>query len=155
MIPDVSILAPYVASAWFRVGRRRTDPADIARILAEFGAHGSAAENAIETAIAGQYPPVAIDEVAFASACQLDRDARRMAATTTASSRGYGDLAQTGTWSVATAAFARVTGLAESEARWSAIQNDCAAWWTANASAIDVLCLRAAHRLLVEREATV
>ncbi len=153
MTPDVSILVPFIDSARFRVGQRRTDPADVARILAEFGAHCAAAENTVEAAIAAGYPSPAFDTRAYAAIGPLFAEAYAQIGPA-GNTRGYGDSAMRDAWARLDAALAAVPGMAETERRQEAIREACAVWWFANACAIDVLCLRAAHRLLAGREVT-
>lgn len=58
MIPEITILAPYIAAARRNVGKHRTDPDDIARILRDHGATCTLASLAIETALRDHYADV-------------------------------------------------------------------------------------------------
>lgn len=64
--PELSpeILRPYIASRSERVGNRRTDLADVARILVD-GAYCAAAHNMIEDRVAANHATVAVDRSAI------------------------------------------------------------------------------------------
>ncbi|MBV6425508.1 MAG: hypothetical protein NAOJABEB_03329 [Steroidobacteraceae bacterium] len=158
MIPDVTILAPYIASARHRVGARRTDLADITRILAEFGAYSTAASLAIQAALTDHY------------ACVVEPDRLTPGAIVTLARHHVPDDMRRyiynpsyiaheeclGEYRVIVDAIARQSPTAPAIPmpidRYGALRCATDQWFRDRSAAIDALCLAEAERLLAERE---
>lgn len=149
ILPTPEMLIPYIRAADARVGQRRTDVADVARILSEFGTGSTMAMNAVRDAIAATFPPEpAIDQQALSRVAQMQRNHEVYLPSWAYIWEGISE------YRVACAideAYWAVPGTAENDERTRQIHNAIDAWWDDNRLAIDALCRAEARRLLDER----
>lgn len=72
--PTPTDLLPYIRAAYANVGARRTDTADVARILRAHGATSTAAEIMIRDRITATLPPCPAPDPARLARYQAERD---------------------------------------------------------------------------------
>lgn len=145
-----------IGRAYRHVGQRRTDRADVARILSEHGAHSSAVQIAVEQYIRARLGVPSYDAAgAHTAQRQLDELAQCGYSADELHRRiAHGRTPRGGRWGEVQAAERAYTEATRGlDAHAGAVRGAIDAWWQGHASTVEALCYRHADMLLATRRA--